>query len=124
MDELRNLAAELGPEDGSNPREFHVRPWNSPRQAGRKTQQLCGQVKDALHLALGECANGVLQGLQVVAVEPAPHAGRLRVLIIAATGDRAVAETAVLRASGWLRSQIAMAINRRYVPELVFDVIG
>jgi len=85
---------------------------------------LCGQVKDALHVALAGCADPVLQGLTVVGVEPAPHTGRLRVLVTAEAGERAAAETAVLRAAGFLRGEVAAAISRRYAPELVFEVIG
>lgn len=123
-DELTNLAAELGGEDGGDPKEFHAKPWDAPKQAGRKGRQLCGQVKDALHVALNLCANPVLQGLTVVGVEPAPHTGRLLVLVTAEAGERAAAETAVLRAAGLLRSAVAAAVSRRYAPELVFEVIG
>ena len=82
-DDLNNLAAELGDEDGSNAVEFHSKPWDAPKRAGRKGQQLCGQVKDALHIALAGCADEVLQRLSVQSVEPAPHTGRLRVLVAA-----------------------------------------
>src|SRR5262249_18212994 len=123
-DELNHLAAELGGEDGGDPKEFHAKPWDAPKQAGRTGQQVGGQVKDALHGALGGCADAVLRGLTVVGVEPAPHTGRLRVLVTAEAGTRAAAETAVLRAAGFLRSEVAAAISRRYAPELVFEVIG
>ena len=119
-----HLAAELGGEDGGDPKEFHARPWDTPKQAGRKGQQLCGQVKDALHVALGACADEVLQALEVVLVEPAPHTGRLRVLVAAEDADRLTAEAALRRAAGFLRTEVAAAISRRYAPELVFEVIG
>jgi ribosome-binding factor A len=83
VDDWTNLAADRSHEDGGDPKEFHAKPWNAPKQANRKGLQLCGQVKDALHLALGGCADEVLQGLTVVSVEPAPHTKRLRVLIAA-----------------------------------------
>ena len=121
VDELADLAAELGGEDGGDPVEFHGKPWDAPKRAGRKGRQLCGQVKDALHVALAGCADEVLQGLSVVSVEPAPHTGRLRVLI--AAEDRAVAEAALARAAGFLRARVASAVSRRYAPELVFEVI-
>src|SRR5262249_53690581 len=92
-DELANLAAEVGGEDGGDAKEFHARPWNAPKKAGRKGRQLCAQVKDALHGALAACADPVLQALAVVSVEPAPHTGRLRVLVTA--DDRAAAEAAL-----------------------------
>src|SRR5262245_62111571 len=52
LDELADLAAELGGEDGGDPVEFHRKPWDAPKRAGRKGRQLCGQVKDSLHVAL------------------------------------------------------------------------
>ena len=121
MDELKTLAAELGGEDGGDPKEFHAKPWNAPKKAGRKGRQLCGQVKDALHVAFAGCADVVLQNVRVVSVEPAPHTGRLRVLI--AAEDRLATEAALARAVGFLRSEVASAINRRHMPELLFEVI-
>jgi ribosome-binding factor A len=123
-DELAKLADELGPEDGGDPKEFHAKPWDAPKQATRKGRQLCAQVRDALHGALAGSADPVLQGLAVVAVDPAPHSGRLRVQVAAAEGDRAAAETVVLRAAGFLRGEVAAAVSRRYAPELVFEVVG
>jgi ribosome-binding factor A len=135
-DELANLAAELGGEDGSDPKDFHAKPWeganeaspgraSGPRratkQATRKGRQLCAQVKDALHAALAGCADPVLQSLAVLEVQPAPHTGRLRVIMTA--DDRAAAEAALRRAAGFLRAEVAAAINRRYTPELVFEVM-
>jgi ribosome-binding factor A len=121
VDELTNLAAELSGEDGGDPVAFHRKPWDAPKQSGRKGQQLCGQVKDALHVALAGCADEVLQGLRVVSVEPAPHTGRLRVLV--AAEDPTTAQDALTRAAGFLRAQVASAVSRRYAPELVFEVI-
>jgi ribosome-binding factor A len=125
--DLSALAADTSPEDGSDPKQFHSHPWNQPKQAGRKSRQLCSQVKDALHGALAACGDRVLQGLTVVGVEPAPHTGRLRVLVAVPPDtsiSRAAAEAHLLRAAGLLRAEVAAAISRRYAPELVFEVIG
>jgi ribosome-binding factor A len=122
--ELTDLAADFGPEDGSDPKEFHSQPWAGEKRAGRKTMQLCGQVKDALHQVFAACGDDVLQALTVVAVEPAPHSGRLLVVVTPDDGIcRAVAERHLSRAAGMLRAEVAAAINRRYAPELVFEVI-
>jgi hypothetical protein len=59
-DEFKNLAADTSPEDGGDPKEFHQKPWNAPKKAGRKAQQLCQQVRDALHSAFAAC--GCAQG--------------------------------------------------------------
>lgn len=121
------LAAEIGPEDGRDPKEFHQKPWDAPRQAGRKARQLCGQVKDALHVVLAGCGDAVLRAVVVVSVEPAPNTGRLRVvceLPPECGADRSAAEDHLRRAAGMLRAEVAAAVHRRYAPELTFDVIG
>jgi ribosome-binding factor A len=123
-DDLTNLAADLGGEDGGDAREFHTNPWNAPKQAGRKGQQLCAQAKEALLGALAGCADPVLQGLNVVSVEPAPHTSRLLVIVSPAEGvERPAAEAALARAAGFLRAEVAAAISRRYAPELAFELL-
>lgn len=85
--------------------------------------QLCGQVRDALHGILAGCADDVLQRVFVVSVEPAPHSGRL-LMTVAADGDEpAVVQHHLNRACGYIRSEIAAVISRRYTPELAFRVI-
>jgi ribosome-binding factor A len=119
------LAAEFGPEDGGDPKEFHRKPWDGEKAAGRKALQLCGQVKVALHIVLAGCGDDVLQSLTVAAVEPAPHSGRLRVRLVPDEGVSVAAAVGRLhRAAGMLRGEVAAAINRRYAPELAFEVIG
>ncbi len=127
-DHFADLAAEVGPDDGVDPKEFHRKPWDAPKAASRKALQLCGQVKDALHSVFAGCGDGVLQVLTVVSVEPAPNTGRLRVVVaIPSDGHELSREQAgehLRRAAGVLRSEVAARINRRYAPELAFDVIG
>ena len=79
---------------------------------------------DALVGALAACGDPAVQAASVLAVEPAPHSGRLRVLLGAPpdVGPAAVAAS-VSRAAGHLRTEVATAISRRYAPELVFEVI-
>ncbi len=123
-DEFKTLAGDISPEDGSDPKEFHTKPWNAPKQAGRKSQQLCRQIRDALHGAFAACGDPAIQAASVVAVEPAPHSGRLRVLVSVPTDfDRGTVADALERAAGFLRSEVALAISRRYAPELVFEVV-
>src|SRR5215510_3945579 len=74
--------SDIGPEDGTDPRDWK-KDWNA-RQPGRKALQLCRQVSEALGSALAGCADAVLQDVLVVAVEPAPNAGRLLVTVAAA----------------------------------------
>jgi ribosome-binding factor A len=114
----------VGPEDGTDPRDWK-KDWNA-RRPGRKALQLCRQVAEALNSALAGGADAVLQDLLVVAVEPAPNAGRLLVTVAAApsAADRDAATVSVLlhSAAGWLRSEVAAAIYRRKTPELIYRV--
>ncbi|MBX9623167.1 MAG: hypothetical protein K2X82_05080 [Gemmataceae bacterium] len=124
--DLSGLAADRGPEDGADPKEFHRKPWDAPKRAGRKALQLCGQAKDVLHAALAGCGDGVLQSLTVTGVEPAPHTGRLRVTVAVpddGTVSRSEAEEHLDRAAGLLRAEVAGAVRRRKAPELVFAVV-
>ena len=123
--QIELLCAEVGPEDGIDPR--YVRREPAPSRAGRKTLQLCKQVERALSLALAaEFDDPVLRELRVLAVEPAPNSGRLLVTIcLDATAEpidpnHVVAHLA--RAAGKLRCEIAAAICRKKTPELAFCV--
>lgn len=121
--DLSRHAAEVGPEDGGDPQEFHRKAEHSWKQASRKCRQLCAQVKDALHVALAACGDPVLQSLGVSSVEPAPHSGRLRVTLYRDGVELPDAIEAVARAASRLRAAAADAICRRYTPELVFEVM-
>lgn len=121
-----DVTDEPGPEDGTDPKDWHRKPWDAPKAAGRKARQLCGQVTEALHTALGGCADPAVQALTVVGVTPAPHTGRLRVtLSLPPDGgvSRSEAEAGLARAAGRLRGEVAAAVHRRHAPELVFEVV-
>jgi ribosome-binding factor A len=123
-DPMKPLAADSGPEDGTDPKEFHAKPWDAPKRAKRKAAQLCRQVTEALHDALAACADPTLQAASVLSVTPAPHTGRLCVVLGAPADVGAPAvRTAATRASGRLRGEVARAINRRYAPELTFEAV-
>ena len=123
-----DLADELGPDDGEDPKAFHDRrprgAWVS-REPGRKVRQLCGRAADVLRSVLAGCADDVLRELTVVSVEPAPHAGRLMVTVAAPADvtDRAAVAAHLGRAGGLLRGEIAAAVSRRYAPELAFCIV-
>lgn len=120
---LRSLCAEVGPEDGLDPRLTSR--VGEGRKGDRKARQLCGQAAEALSLALAQSGDPVLQGLVVVAVEPAPDASRLLATIATPpTGEVEPGEALVHleRASGRLRTEVAAAITRRKSPGLAFRV--
>ncbi len=124
---MLEACTDLGPEDGTDPRDWHKKHWNA-RGPGRKALQLCRQVAEALNAVFAGCADAVLNGLQVMSVEPAPHSGRLLVTVAAAPSaaerDAAVVGEHLQRAAGLLRSEVAAAIHRRKTPELAFRVLS
>ena len=120
---IASLCAEPGPDDGLDPR-FDERPTRS--RATRKALQLCTTATQTLQSVLaGECGDDTLRDLTVLAVEPAPHAGRLLVTVRCADREHVSPEDVldrVQRVAGMLRSELAAAVNRRRAPELVFRV--
>jgi ribosome-binding factor A len=87
------------------------------------------QVADTLNVVLsGECADEVLQCLQVVAVRPAPDASQLLVLVSPSSVESGPDPVRVLQrlaaANGRLRAEVAAAIVRRRTPKLVFQYVA
>jgi ribosome-binding factor A len=131
--QLESLCGDVHPDDGLDPKQFFRRlkrqpPLREPHPVHRKTLQLCSQVAETLNVVLsGECADELLQGLQVVSVTPAPNASQLLVLVTSSPNDPAADQAAVLRrlsaAQGRLRAEVAGAIVRRRAPRLVFQYV-
>jgi ribosome-binding factor A len=124
---IESLCAEMHADDGIDPKQF-FRPANTDRQSNRKTLQLCRQVAETLSQILsGECADDVLQSLQVVSVQPAPDASQLLVLVSPTAIDRDRDAVTVIQhlaaANSRLRGEVASAIVRRRAPKLVFQVV-
>ena len=122
---MRELCAELSPEDGLDSNEIKRRKAREGRKEDRrKTRQLCGQVGRTVALALAESRDTVLQGLVVDRVEPAPDASRLRVWVWCADPEQGLNPDVVVAhlgaAAPWVRSEVANAITRKRAPELVF----
>lgn len=87
-------------------------------------EQLSAQVADALTLALADARDPLLRELVVVSVLPRRGAACLQVTLEVAP-DRPIGEIQrrVERAVGWLRSEVADAIERKRVPDLVIFVV-
>lgn len=119
------LCGRLGEDDGIDPRDYF-----DNRERGRdlrKARQLCKQVARTLDLVLsGELDDDMLRNLIVDAVEPAPNASRLLVILRPTTNDELVDVPAVLERlaalRGRLRAEVASSIHRRKVPDLVFQI--
>ena len=119
---MRELCAEIGAEDGIDPRLLEKR--SRHRGPSRKTQQLCGQVSRAISLALASSAEPCLQALTVARVCPAPDVRRLR-FELTSTDPRILSDPGatlarVAAAAGWLRTEVGAGLSRRRVPGLVF----
>lgn len=124
--DLLPLCGEISLEDGMDPREFARK--ERPRKEDRKVRQLCSQVAETLSLVLsGECADDLLQSLQVVAVDPAPDASQLLITVRAGLPGEVVdpdeASARLAEIMGKLRCDVAAAITRKRAPKLVFRVL-
>lgn len=94
------------------------------RKLERKERQLCRQVQEAVSEALAGIEDDVLLDVWVSAVEPAPDAGRLAVIVEAPKGvspDEVL--TRLEKFAGFLRAEVASAITRKRVPTLTFRVL-
>jgi len=121
----RSLCAQLGPDDGIDPRSFSR--GSHGRIANRKARQLCAQISETLSLVLqGECDDDLLRDLLVESVVPAPDSTRLLVTVAPSPAAGALSPGPIMErlahATGKLRSEVAGAINRKKVPELIFRV--
>lgn len=120
------MCAELHEDDGVDPRlAFSRRQSSQSQRESRKTLQLCKQVAHALCLADAE--GSALREVEIVEVVPAPDSGRLAVLVRFDRGAAVSPETIMTRlnlAVGACRAQIAAAITRKRVPDLVFRFVG
>jgi len=97
------------------------------RKTNWKALQLCKQVEHAASLALAsECESDALEGAVVVCVEPAPDAGRLRIVVCLAAAVSAEgiveARAALARSAPSFRAEVARSIHRKRVPEIVFEL--
>lgn len=97
------------------------------RKTNWKALQLCKQVERAAALALAsECEGDALAGAAVVSVEPAPDAGRLRIVVCLASGttpeEMAGARAALAAFTPAVRAEVARSIHRKRVPEIVFEL--
>ena len=118
---LRELCAEPGPGDGV-PRR---RERSNARVVDRKVRQLCGAVSRAVGISLGESTDPLLHACWVESVEPFPDAGTLRVMVQTLDGVDVDALLRALRsATPWLRSEVAVAIQRRRTPRLILEWAG
>ena len=118
---LRALCAQLHPDDGVDPRAHSGRDARRIRKSDRKLLQLCKQVAQTLQLVIPHVLTDC--GAAVTQVFPAPNAGRLCVVVSLSAGeDPHIIEERLKESCGYLRSEVALAVSRRRVPELMFSI--
>jgi ribosome-binding factor A len=121
---ILQACSDIGPGDGDDPRFDRPDPDQGP--GGRKTLQLCGQVARTLAQVLPGLGDPVLRDLLVSSVVPARGKGRVLITLAPSPSAQPVALDVlaehVARAAILLRQEVASAIHRRKVPELVFRV--
>ena len=127
LKEMASLCAEVGPEDGVDPRTIVHKQARQPTH--RKTYQVCKQVEKTLNLVLaGESVEPLLHEIIVSAVEPAPDSSHLLVIVepnsMAVSLDENDVLAALQRATGRLRAAIATAINRKRTPQISFRFLA
>ena len=98
----------------------------TPHRPGRKTLQLCAQVRHAVEYALsGEVDDDVLRMLHVARGDPAPDASRMIVTVVPLIADDNIDPAQILTHlhlhAGAIRSAVASAINRKKVPDLLYQ---
>ena len=110
----------VGSDDGIDPRSY-FREEGNESQASRKTLQLCAQAKRALQMALAGLGDERLASIEVVRVEPAPDATRLKAILRSLDPNASASEVLMPleRAHGLLRQAVADGIRRRKAPDLV-----
>jgi ribosome-binding factor A len=120
---ILSASADVGPGDGLDPR--FDRPDEAGKVKNRKALQLCGQVAETLALVLADSGDAVLQNLLVQSVRPWPTSARVLVTVTPAAGYGVDAQTVAAHleaARQRLRTEVAAAVHRRKVPELLFRV--
>lgn len=89
-----------------------------------RERQLCREAREALGLALAGLSDAVWLDVELIAVEPAPDASRLAVVLALADDvDADVVTRKLERVGGYLRAELAAAIQRKRVPLLTFRLV-
>jgi ribosome-binding factor A len=128
MQEIQSLCTEIRPEDGIPPYLIERRP-PSKRHAPltARAWQYCKAAHRALEAGLASvCGDARLQSLTILSVEPQSRGSTLLVIVAAPDADphaMAALEQTLQKASGLLRSVVAMEIQRKRTPHLTFRVV-
>jgi ribosome-binding factor A len=126
LQEMKSLCKEIHPEDGIPPHLLKRKQQHHTPNAAR-ANQYCKAAQRALDAGLASvCGDERLKSLHILSVEPQHKGSSLLVIIAAPDPDvRAMAELeqTLQKASGLLRSVVAMDIQRKRAPHLTFRVV-
>lgn len=123
----RPVCADMFDDDG--PSQRHCREQRQEQRQDqspdRKTLQLCAQVRRAIYNALPTQEVPGSECLTIEAVEPAPDAHRLLVVVALPPDAAEIAPLIQARLARWaalLRADVARHIHRKRVPELALQL--
>jgi ribosome-binding factor A len=130
--DTRELVAQLGPEDGIDPRDEAKRRHRARREgrpgeghALHKQEQFFSQVQGAIEAALQTAAEPILNSLTVQ--EVVQHGGSLAVVVTpqetGAPVDLLEVSRTLEQAASMLRREVAAATTRKETPHLRFVVL-
>jgi ribosome-binding factor A len=127
LQEMKSLCKEIHPEDGIPPHllKRQQQQQNTPNAA--RANQYCKATHRALDAGFySVCGDERLKSLHILSVEPHNKGSSLLVIIAAPDPDiqaMAELEQTLQKASGLLRSVVAMEIQRKRTPHLTFRVV-
>lgn len=127
LNEAAKLCAELGPEDGVDPRYLHKE--YRYKKDHQKSSRLCSEVARVLSMVLtGDMSNPLLQTLQVIDVTSESDGQFLCVTVGHYEADFVLDDLQLISelklVQGYLRSAITQRVNRKRVPALKFRYVG
>lgn len=88
-----------------------------------KDVQLSGQVHEAITYALLCSTSPVLRELRVVSVESLRGSAAMLVHVEQGEVDHAETTSALERAAGYIRAEVARTINRKRMPTIEFVIV-
>jgi ribosome-binding factor A len=124
--EIGNLCAELGPDDGIDPRIIARAMDRKPR--GHKSEQLSKQALHTLSMVFaGELTDPVFEELEILDVTGSDDGQFLTVTFSVSNPELLPAESLILEKcksiQGYLRSTIARSVQRKRIPALKFKIV-
>lgn len=125
--DILSSCSEIRPDDGIDPRTFFGK--SERKKSNHKNLQMCGEIARTLSLVLAwESGDDLLQALIVESVQPAPDSSRVLVTVRvqprAEVVDIGQVQERLHQCRGRFRTEVAAAIHRKRVPELVFRVLS